>query len=347
LKEKRNLDKVKLFITPLPILFMLLIPVLGLYSQGQSIIARKKAKVGNEIILLKEVEKQAKLYGISNDDALNGLIEDSILYQGAKIYVSPPGEGDIDNRITDDKIFYASRANKNLKDVTDTEFLQALMINNVSMKTYKEYVKRKLWIDIFIIVSMEKERLKKYTPTNEEIEKYIKDNHEIFEEKSGIVLSMIYFSYYTTDGKLKSTDIIKQLKPKSEQCLDELINGADFGAQVSIYSDDLFSIKATPKGRVGVINIDDPRINQVFSPEIANIFKTKKIGIIHKVFETKNGLYIFKIDDTVEPVKLSEIEMRIKAESLLIKDYEMDLKSRTKEKLIKELKENIDIVIYE
>jgi len=334
------------------ILFVLFIPILGLYSQsrqseGQSIIAKKKAKIGNEIVLLKEVEKQAKIYGLSNDEALQILIEEALLYQGARVYITPPKEEEIENRIIDDKIFYASRVNKNFKDVTDTEFLQALMFNNVSMKTYREYIKRKLWIDKFLMASVERERLRKYTPTNIEIEKYIKDNHEIFEEKSGIVLSMIYFSYYTTDGKLKPTDIIKQLKPKSERCLEELINGADFGAQVSIYSDDLFSIKAVPKGRVGVVNIDDPRVSQVFSPEIAELFKAKKVGIVYKVFETKNGLYIFKIDDTIDPVKLSELEMKIKAESLLIKDYEMDLKSKTKEKLIKELKESIDVVIYD
>ena len=329
------------------ILFMLFVPVLVFYSQSsQSIIAKKSAKVGNEIILLKDVEKQAKLYGISNDDALNGLIEESLLYQGAKIYVAPPTEEEIDNRIIDDKIFYAAMVSKNFKDVTDTEFLQALMINNVSMKTYRDYIRRKLWGDIFVMNSMEKNKLKKYIPTSSEIEKYIKENSEIFEEKSGIILSMIYFSYYTSDGKPKPTDIIKQLKPKSEKCLEELINGADFSSQVSIYSDDLFSIKAVPKGRVGVINVDDIRVSQAFSLEIVEAFKTKKIGIIYKVFETKNGLYIFKIDDSIEPVKLSEIEMKIKAESLLIKDYDMDLRSRTKEKLIKELKKSIEVIIY-
>ncbi len=332
------------------ILSIIFILTTSLYSQG-SIIAKKKAKVANEIILAKEVDKQATLYGISKDEALETLVEESLLYQGAKIYVVPPTDEQVENRIMDDKIYYASRANKDLKNVTDTEFLQALMVNNISMKTYREYVKRHLWIEIFISVSMERERLKKYNPTSEEIAKYIKDNHELFEEKSGVLLSMIYFSFYTSDSKPKAPEIVKLLGPKSEKCLEELVNGADFSTEVSIYSDDLFSIKAMPKGRVGIINIDDPRVSRVFSTEIAEAlteaFKTRKIGLIPKIFETKNGLYIFKVDEIIEPVKLSETEMKIKAESLIVKDYEMELRSRTRDKLIKELKENMDIVIYD
>ncbi len=327
------------------VMIILYIYLFYAYSQTQ-IQVGKAARVGNEIILKNDVLKRVKLYNISYEQALQELIEDSLLYIGAKISVPEPTEEEILNQIRDDKAYYASRVNKDVNSVSDDEFLQAILINNLSMKTYKEYVKRQLWINKFLNYVIENEKLKKYYPTKEEIEKLKKDKPELFQEKEGAIISMIYFSFFDNKSNILSDKEILNKKEKAKKCLSFLNQGGDFELAVSEYSDDLISKNSNPKGRAGFVAFDDPRAKNSLSDEILNSFKNSNIGLINRIFETPNGLYIFKIDSKVFPQRLSDEEANLKAESILINQYQINLRENTRKKVISELKEKIEVVYY-
>ena len=185
------------------LLLFLVAMTLNTFSQTQ-LITKKVAKVGNEVILQRDVEKYSKLYSINFDNAKEELINESLFFQGAKLYSNPPDEKDIESQIRDDKAFYANKVSKEPNSISDNEFLGALLTNNVSMKTYKEYVRKKLWIQKFISEAYDREKIKGYYPSEVEINSFIADNPTFFEEKDGAILSMIYFSYYSKDGRPKS-----------------------------------------------------------------------------------------------------------------------------------------------
>ncbi|HOJ62912.1 MAG TPA: peptidylprolyl isomerase [Spirochaetota bacterium] len=315
------------------------------YTQTQINVGRV-AKVGSEIILKSDVLKRAKLYNISYEEALKELVEDALLYIGAKISVTEPTEEEVLNQIRDDKAYYASRVNKDVSAVSDDEFLKAILINNLSMKTYKEYVKRQLWISKFLSYAIENEKLKKYTPSKEEIEKLKKQRPDLFEEREGVIISMIYFSFYDNNGKLLEEKEREAQKKRAEKCLALLNKGLNFEDAVTEYSNDLISKNSTPKGRAGFIAFDDPRVKNSLTEEILLAFKSASIGLIDKIFTTNNGLYIFKIDSKVLPKKLSEEEANYKAESILISEYNTNIKESVRKNLIEELKQKIEIIYY-
>lgn len=327
----------------------LLIIILNIifYANSQTQLSiGKAARVGNEIILKSDVIKRAKLYNIGYEQALEELVEDSLLYIGAKISVQEPTEEEVLNQIRDDKAYYASRVNKDVRAVTDDEFLKAILTNNLSMKTYKEYVKRQLWISKFLGYAIENEKLKKYSPTKNEIEKLKKEKPELFEEKEGVIISMIYFSFYDNKGKILTDKEVSNQKEKAKKCLELLNKGLNFEDAVVEYSNDLISKNATPKGRAGFLAFDDPRVKNSLGDEILDALKKSNIGLINRIFETNNGLYIFKIDSKVIPKKLSEDEAYYKAESILISEYNTNIKETVRRKLINELKQKIEVIYY-
>jgi len=317
----------------------------NLFSQTQ-LLTKKSAKVGSDIILQRDVEKYSKLYKISIDEAKTELINDSILFQGAKLYSNPPEEKEIEAQIRDDKAFYANKTGKQINNITDDEFLGALLMNNVSMKTYKEYVRKKMWISKFIMETYEKERIKGYYPTDKEVSTFIDENPSLFEEKDGAVISMIYFSFYTKEGTARNEEQKNSQKIKAEECLKQLDSDDKFIDMVTKYSDDLFSLNALPKGRVGLVRFDDPKTISSLSSEILDAFKSNSNGVIKKIFTTKHGYYIFKIDDKIKAKVLTKEESILKAQSHLQKKYEENLKDKIKDRLINELKKQIEVIIY-
>ncbi len=314
---------------------------------SQNILLTKKvAKIGNEIILKRDVEKYSKLYNISFEEAKKELINESLLYQGAKLYSYPPEEKEIESQIKDDKAYYASKIGREASSISDDEFLGALLTNNVSMKTYREYVTKSIWISKFISETYEKEKLKGYYPTEKEIKDFINDNPKLFEEKEGVVISMIYFSYYTKEGLIKSKDLQKAQRVKAEECLKQIDEDDKFIEMVTKYSDDLFSLNSIPKGRAGAIRFDDPKAVSTLSEEILQNLKENQIGTIKKIFETKHGLYIFKIDEKIQAKKLNKEESVLKSQSFLQKKHEENLKNKIRERLIKEIKNQIEVILY-
>jgi len=329
------------------LIITIIIVFYSFYSHSQTQLnVGKAARVGNEIILKSDVLKRVKLYNISYEQALQEMIEDSLLYIGAKISVTEPTEEEILNQIRDDKAYYASKVNKDISAVTDDEFLKAILFNNLSMKTYKEYVKRQLWINKFLNYAIENEKLKKYSPNKEEINRLKKEKPHLFEEREGVIISMIYFSFYDNTAKILNDKEILSQRQKAKKCLELLNKGLNFEDAVVEYSNDLISKNSTPKGRAGFIAFDDPRVINTLSEEILNAFKTANIGLINKIFETNNGLYIFKIDSKILPKKLSEEEANLKAESILINEYNINLREKVRKKLIEELKQQIEVIYY-
>ncbi len=310
------------------------------------IIPKKIAKIGNEIILKNDVNKYAKLNEVSYNVAKKKLIEQAILYLSAKMYIEEPTEESINNQIKKDKAYYANISSKLVKYVSDEEFLANLHYNSLSMKSYKNDVKKTLWIKKFLHKTINQEKLKPYYPSDKEINLFIKNSPKLFEEKKGVILSMIYFSFYNEEANYKQEEDIQKLYKMSQICLKELTDGEKFEDMVRKYSDDLISLNNNPEGRIGSIALDDPRTLEKFSKEILDEFKKAKIGIIKKVFETKNGLYIFKINEKIKPKKLSDDAARIKANGYLQKIHKENLEKKVKDQLINELKEKIDIIIY-
>jgi hypothetical protein len=327
------------------LLLIFSLALINLNSQNL-VITKKAAKINNEIILIRDVEKYSKFYKVSLTEAKTELIEESILYYGAKNFSQEPDEAAVDNQVKSDKSFYSKNIGKDIKEVTDEEFLSALPSNNSSMKDYSNYVKRTLWIERYLKDAIAKEKEKPFEITDKQIDDLVKKKPELFEEKESIVLSMIYLSYYDSEGKKKTNDKIKTLPAKASECLTLLNKGEKFEKMAGKYSDDLVSLNKIPIGRVGLIVMDDPRIKDKFSSEILKFFKDSSGGLINKIFKTEDGLFIFNVDEKINAKKLSKEEIKLKAEAYLQKENEQNILLLVRSKLIKTLKEQIDMEIY-
>lgn len=318
---------------------------LNLYS-AELIRTKKIAKIGDEIILELDIKKLSKQYNISYDDAKNNLIDLAILYTGAKFSIEEPSDEMINEQLRRDKAYFAGMIGKEVREVTDEEFLASLNYHTYSLLSYKSDVKKNLWIQDYLNKKIQEANLNTYTPSEKEINDLIKSRPDLFEEQEGVILSMIYFSFYKENGSLKNKQEIDALRKNSELCMSELRQNQKYEDLVLKYSEDMISKNNFPKGRIGFIAFDDPRVINSFSKEIVDDIKKSEKGIIIKVYETKNGLYIFKIDEKIKPQKLDKDETRIKAETYLINTYQRNQKESFKKQLINELKNVIDIIYY-
>ncbi len=327
------------------ILLFTFILSINIYS-AELIRTKKVAKIGDEIILEIDIKKYSKLYNVSYDEAKNILLNLAILYTGAKLNEEEPSEEMINEQLRKDKAYYASIVGKEVREVTDEEFLAGLNYQTYSLLSYKNDIKKNLWIQTYLNKKIEEAKLDTYTPTENEINDLIKSKPELFEEQEGAILSMIYFSYFKENGSLKNKQEIESLKKNSEACISELRQSEKYEDMVIKYSEDLISKNNTPKGRIGFIALDDPRVLNSFSKEIVDDLRKSDKGIIIKVYETKNGLYIFKIDEKIKPQRLNKDETRIKAETYLINAYQRSQKENLKNQIINELKYYIEIEFY-
>ncbi|MBN2544692.1 MAG: peptidylprolyl isomerase [Spirochaetes bacterium] len=329
------------------LLFMLVLLIINTVIFPKNLIVTKKAaKVGDEIILQEEVENVMNKYNLDEKTALDILIDNTLLLVGAKMYMPEPIDEAVDEIIKRQKIYYASVNGIDLKNVADEEFLAYLHHNNLSLTSYKTLLKKKLWIENLLEKRINDEKIKQYNPTDEEINNYIKSNPEIFEERESVLLSMIYFSFFKEDQSELSIEEKERARRKAEVCYNELIEGQKFVDMVEKYSDDLITKNAQIKGRVGYINLDDPKYNNSFSTEIVDSFKIAGVGLVNKIFETKNGYYIFKIDEKLQPQKISKEASFIKARDILKRENEEKMSETVKNVLIKELREKVIIIIY-
>lgn len=329
------------------LLVSILIILINLSIYSNVIIKTKKiAKIGDEIILDIDIKKHSKLYNIEYNIAKNELIEMAILYTAAKTFTEAPTEEQVDNQIKKDKAYYGSLVGKELRYVTDEEFLASLNYNAYSLTSYRNDLRKKIWVQKYLDKKFQEEILDPYKPSNIEINNLLKNKPELFEEQQGVLLSMIYFSYFNDYRQFLNKQEIEEIKKQSQLCISELKRNTSYESLVEKYSGDLISKNNTPKGRVGFIAFDDPRVTAHFSKEIIDDLKKSEVGIIHKVYETQNGLYIFKIDERIMPRKLNNNEAKIKAETYLEKENEKKIKQNLKKKIIDELKKEIKIEYF-
>ena len=309
--------------------------------------AKVAAKVNNEIILQSDVQKHAKLYKISYDEALRELIDDALLYAGAKIAVPEPNDDEVLVMINEDKAYYANQVHKDVKDISEQEFLNALLTNNVSMKTFKEYKKRQLWVSNYVASVLDSEAVKYYFPTEAEIAAATEAHPDLLLEGAGAAISMIMWTAFNRDGQPESQVVMKEKLRLAEECLEKLKKGSDFIDMVIEYSDDLVT-RDDPDapGYAGVIAFDDPRVEKSFPQNVIKALESAEVGTIMQIFQTSAGFYIFRIEAKVPPTKLYGEEARIKVESFLKNEHKKNLREKTRDKLIKQLEKEFDIKIY-
>jgi hypothetical protein len=318
----------------------------GSLSAEEVVISNKAVKIGNELILKTDIEKYAKKFKVTPDEAKNILIDHAVLFLGSRMYAPEPTEVEIDNYIKKQKNYYANKIGKDARIVTDDEFLAALNYSGTTIGTYKYGIKKELWIEKYIDQVVAERKLPKYTPGKEEVDKVIKNMPELFQEKEGVKFSMIYFSGYTKTGSKKDEKDMETQNALAKKCLAELEKGENFEKMVEKYSEDLISKNNTPRGRAGLIAFDDPRSLLNFSQIILDELKKSNAGIVKKIFPTKNGLYIFKIDEKVKPKILDDQSKKNKAETHLEKEYEKKMKEALVKEIIKELREKVEIINY-
>ena len=309
--------------------------------------AKVAAKVNNEIILQSDVNKHAKLYKVSYDEALRELIDDALLYAGAKIAVPEPNDDEVLVMINEDKAYYANQVHKDVKDISEQEFLNALLTNNVSMKTFKEYKKRQLWISNYVASVLDSEAVKYYFPTDAEIAAATEAHPDLLLEGAGAAISMIMFSAYNRDGQLESQVVMKEKLRLAEECLEKLKKGSDFIDMVIEYSDDLVT-RDDPDapGYAGVVAFDDPRVEKSFPQNVIKALESAEVGTLLQIFQTNAGLYIFKVEAKIPPTKLYGDEARLKVESFLKNEHKKNLREKTRTRLIQQLEKEFDIRIY-
>lgn len=308
---------------------------------------KKAARVNNQIILVTEVEEHAEKYSLSYEEALNQLIEEALLFFGAKISTDEPTEEVLDKKIREDRSIFASRIGKRVSEVTDDEFLVYIISNFGSKKNYVEKVKKSIWIMAYLDEAFSGVKVKETLFSQEQVETFIKENPQFFQEKEGVRLSMINFSYFNSEGKPMSRADLDKQKERSAACLLELQEGGDFRKMVLKYSDDNISRRADPAGYVGPIYFDDPRTYENLSREIVNDLKNiKEPGLIPRVYATGYGIFIFYIDGTIKPRLINEDRALMKARDILRIRKERELQNKLRKKMILDLKKKADIVIY-
>jgi hypothetical protein len=304
------------------------------------------AKIGDEIILKSDVEKFASSNNLKYEEAKKLLIDKAILYTGAKMYVPEPSEEEIASAFRQIKADYAFKKGKDVKNITDEEVVTVLHYNKTSLKSFMTDLKKQVWINKYLESVYRQKVFTSYFPTDEEIKKYIKDNPDQFMQGEGCYLSMIYFSFYDENGRLKPESEINKINSMAEECLNKLKKGAKFEDMVEEYSSDLITKNATPKGRAGEILFDDPRVMLKFTQEILKDLKKANKGILLKIFSTYNGLYIFKIDEKIAPEKIIDKAAEIKAKDFIQKNHRMAQEKKVMEALLEELKKKITYIIY-
>lgn len=327
------------------ICLILLLSIVPIFP-GTLMMRNHIARIGNEIILKKDIERYAKIHYLSYDEAKRALINLTILYNGAMIYSEEPTDEQVNKQVEKDKAYYANMIGKNISELTDEEFLNTLHYNNVTMIQYKKDLKKILWAESFLRSHVKKALVIDYKPEQSEIEKLMKDRPDLFEERGGAVISLIYFSYYDENGNYLDQQGRDKKNNYAQKCLKLLKEGESFELLAMAYSDDLITKHQDEPGKAGFIAFDDPRSSKSFSADIIRTLKNSNIGIIETIFETNNGLYIIRNDKMVEAVKLSADQALIKAESYLKKLHNTRVKSKVKEDLITDISSKINIKIY-
>ncbi len=306
---------------------------------------KKVAKVGDKYIIKSDVDSEVYKTNVTYDIALRKIINNELLYMAASISVEEPNDKEINSALYDDKFYYASMVGKDVNSVKDYEFLKAINTSAQTITDYKVTLRKRLMINKYIEKISEAVNLKSYYPSDEEITKYIKENPDLFSEKEGAELSMIYFSFYDKNGVMINDENKKLKRDNSLLCIKDITD--DNFTQLALkYSDDLITLSAKPVGRLGKIYFDDPTILNRFGSEIIKIFKDSGAGVLKRTFDTKDGIFIFKIDSKIKPYFYPEKDARRMASDYIKYNTISEEKKKIYNEKLKELERKFGVEVY-
>jgi len=237
-------------------------------------------------------------------------------------------------------------AGKEYSSLSDEDFLNGMYGGEVTLKMYNTEVIKKIYISNFLTYIYSLVSFKKLNLTKEEIDIYVNNHKEDFITKAYIMLSMIYVSFYDGNGIALNKRDIKKKGRLASDCLKELKQNEKFEDLVSKYSDDLISKQSVPKGNVGRLILQKDFLKRKFSDEIIQLFMSKKIGVIKKIYKTKDGLYIFNIREHKAQSELPLEIKEMKAKDLLEKEFSRDQEKEIRKTKLKELIKKFDVIIY-
>ncbi|MBR2316978.1 MAG: peptidylprolyl isomerase, partial [Spirochaetales bacterium] len=232
------------------------------------------AKVANRVFLKSEVEEAMRQSKVSYEQALEDLINFEVLYQAAKIRIPLPDERAVLEAIREEKQYYALHFRREVESISDQEFLNSIGFKNRSMREYRDYTIKRMMVEQYLNVLYSEVELKNNTISQSEIDNFIKNNPRLFKKSETYNLMLIYFSFFSKEGRQLTKDEISAKCKLAEECLGRLKGGADFSKMAQKYSEDLYSLRQNPVGYYGKVESEDEYTKKRFSPEIITTLST-------------------------------------------------------------------------
>ncbi|NOZ64701.1 MAG: hypothetical protein GXO71_07255 [Caldiserica bacterium] len=304
--------------------FIVLLLFLGLFPLYSAIVDRIVARVGDEVILLSEVEERmAPLLerlpsNLSAEErkkkikelekrVLENMIEEKLFLVEAKKKGYQVDDADVDREVERIKKGFPS----------EEDFFQALKEQGENISQLKEDIKEQLLIRYVI----QREVLSKTRISEEEIKSFYEKYKNDLAPPPEVNISQILI-------KMSSEDVQEKIKEIEEK----LKKGEDFYILARQYSE---GPMAKEGGRIGFI-----RENQLL-PEVRLQLKTMKVGEISPPVKCEDGYRFIKLEGVKESHVPSLKEVKGKIERILFRK-----KSQAAlEKWIKEAKKRLVVEV--
>ncbi len=332
---------------------LILLSSLFLFVMNNSFAAKldlkknRAAKVGSRVFLKSEVEEAMRQSKVSYEQALEDLINFEVLYQAAKIKVPPPAEKTVLENIREEKQYYALHFRREADSISDQEFLNAVGFKNRSMRDYREYTIKRIMVEQYLNDLYTEAELRNNTITQTEIDNFIKDNPRIFKKSETYDLMLIYFSFFSDNGRQLTKDEISAKCKSAEECLGRLKGGADFSDMAKNYSDDLYSLRQSPVGYYGKVESDDEYTKKRFSPEILAALASADSGLLPKLFATRDGVFIFYLIEKIPEKEITGEDAYAIAMDEVKKENIKNAKKEVERKTLEEYRNYFDVVIFD
>ena len=156
------------------------------------------------------------------EQALEDLINFEVLYQAAKIRIPLPDERAVLEAIREEKQYYALHFRREVESISDQEFLNSIGFKNRSMREYRDYTIKRMMVEQYLNVLYSEVELKNNTISQSEIDNFIKDNPRLFKKSETYNLMLIYFSFFSKEGRQLTKDEISAKCKLAEECLGRL-----------------------------------------------------------------------------------------------------------------------------
>ncbi|OGW25437.1 MAG: hypothetical protein A2X59_08210 [Nitrospirae bacterium GWC2_42_7] len=289
------MSKLKLVV----VLFFLF--VLSSIVSASVLLDRVVAVVNNEVITwselyrameadaspqLKEMkdEDRRKIFKESEGEFLETLINQRLQIQEAKNQGIWAYEDEIKTTIENIKKKYS---------MTDAKFNESLEKEGFTPDEYRDRLR-----DEIIISKITGHLIRnKIVVTDEDIEKYTKENNVMPKSSESYRISQIFF-------KKPSTELEeKEVEEKASLVLNKIKNNENFSDLANSYSEDPSSAAG---GDMGFIRKDH------MTKEFVDVLQGMRQGETSKPFWTEKGLHIIKLDEKTEPKKMSETKEEVR-----------------------------------